>query len=296
MKAVTAVRSDFFPGEGCPIALRTIQGDAPIQHEGDLTDIRHTHDFAELIIITRGGGIHWIDGTSYEVAAGDIFLIQDNTEHYFQERHDLEMYNIMFDDQYLAEHLRSLRSLSGFNAFFLFEPVFRRRHAFMSKLHLSPELMNALRKTLISVLAEVRSSLPGSDLMLLSKVLEIFVLIAREYSRSSNSKAQTLYRLGEVISRMEKDYSENWTVARLSKIAVMAPSTFLGVFKEAIGTSPIEYLLNLRMSKAAEQLLKSRKSITEIAYFCGFSSTSHFIARFKSQKGITPGQLRKRVR
>ncbi|MBO5924558.1 MAG: AraC family ligand binding domain-containing protein, partial [Lentisphaeria bacterium] len=83
MKTVKAVRSDFFPGEGCPIAMRTIQGDAPVQHEGDLTDIRHTHDFAELIVITRGGGMHWIDGISYEVAAGDVFLIQDNTEHYF---------------------------------------------------------------------------------------------------------------------------------------------------------------------------------------------------------------------
>ena len=294
MQTVTAVRSDFFPGEGCPIALRAIQGDAPVQHEGDLTDIRHTHDFAELIIITRGGGIHWIDGTSYEVAAGDIFLIQDNTEHYFQERHDLEMYNIMFDDQYLAEHLRSLRSLSGFNAFFLFEPVFRRRHAFMSRLHLAPELMNSLRKTLVGVLAEVRSALPGRDLMLLAKVLEIFVLLAREYSRSSNSKAQTLYRLGEVISRMERDYSENWTVARLARIAVMAPSTFLGVFKEAIGTSPIEYLLNLRMSKAAEQLLKSRKSISEIALDCGFNDSNYFSRQFRNHYSCSPREYRKR--
>ena len=294
MKTVKAVRSDFFPGDGCPIALRTIQGDAPVQHEGDLTDIRHTHDFAELIIITRGGGMHWIDGTSYGVTAGDIFLIQHNTEHYFQERHDLEMYNIMFDDFYLAEHLRSLRSLSGFNAFFLFEPVFRRRHAFMSKLHLAPELMSSLRKNLNGMWSEVRSGLPGSDLMLLSKVLEIFVLIAREYSRSSNSKAQTLYRLGEVISRMESQYSENWTVARLSRIAAMAPSTFLGVFKEAMGTSPIEYLLNLRMSKAAGLLLKSRKSISEIALDCGFNDSNYFSRQFRNYYNCSPREYRKR--
>ena len=294
MGTVKAVRSDFFPDEGCPIALRAIQGDAPVQHEGDLTDIRHTHDFAELIIITRGGGIHWIDGDSYEVIAGDIFLIQDNTQHYFQERHELEMYNIMFDDQYLAEHLRSLRSLSGFNAFFLFEPVFRRRHAFMSKLHLAPELMNTLRSSLIGILAEIRRGLPGCDLMLLSRVLEIFVLIAREYSRNSNSKAQTLFRLGEVISRMESHYSENWTVAKLSRIAALAPSTFLAVFKEAMGTSPIEYLLNLRMNKAAEQLIKSRKSISEIALNCGFNDSNYFSRQFRNYYNCSPREYRKR--
>ena len=64
MQTVIANRADFFPKDGCPIALRTIQGDRPLQHEGDLTDIRHTHDFSELVIITAGGGEHWINGVS----------------------------------------------------------------------------------------------------------------------------------------------------------------------------------------------------------------------------------------
>ena len=96
MKTVIANKADFFPKDGCPIALRTIQGDYPVQHEGDLTDIRHTHDFSELIIITSGGGKHWIDGDTYSVKAGDIFLIQGNTEHYFEDRYKLGMFNIMF--------------------------------------------------------------------------------------------------------------------------------------------------------------------------------------------------------
>ncbi len=294
MQTVIANRSDYFPQDGCPIAIRSIQGDAPIQHEGDLTDMRHTHNFAELIIITRGGGSHWIDGSAYPVAAGDIFLIQDNTEHYFQERHDLEMYNIMFDNSYLTEHLRSLRSLSGFNAFFIFEPLFRRRHAFMSRLHLAPESMLKMRTLLNSMLAEVRDSRPGSDLMMLSRVLEIFVMIAREYSRSSNSKVQTLFRLGEVISRMENNYRENWTVARLAKIAAMAPSTFLPVFREATGSSPIDYLLNLRLTKAAEILLKDDCAISEVAANCGFRDSNYFSRQFRKFYNCSPRDYRKR--
>ena len=294
MQTVIANRSDYFPQDGCPIAIRSIQGDAPIQHEGDLTDMRHTHNFAELIIITRGGGSHWIDGSAYPVAAGDIFLIQDNTEHYFQERHDLEMFNIMFDNSYLTEHLRSLRSLSGFNAFFIFEPLFRRRHAFMSRLHLAPESMLKMRTLLNSMLAEVRDSRPGSDLMMLSRVLEIFVMIAREYSRSSNSKVQTLFRLGEVISRMENNYRENWTVARLAKIAAMAPSTFLPVFREATGSSPIDYLLNLRLTKAAEILLKDDCAISEVAANCGFRDSNYFSRQFRKFYNCSPRDYRKR--
>ena len=293
MIAVKANRSDFFPPDGCPIALRTIQGDAPVQHDGDLTDQRHSHDFAELIIITRGGGEHWIDGTAYPVSAGDIFLIQDNTEHYFLERHDLEMYNIMFDDNYLREHLRSLRSLSGFNAFFLFEPLFRRRHAFMSRLHLAPEVMLGMRNLLNNMFSELRSRRPGCDLMMLSRLLEIFVVIAREYSSNSNSKAQTLFRLGEVISRMENNYQDNWTIARLSRIAAMAPSTFLPVFREATGSSPIEYLLRVRMSKAANQLLQSNSSISEVAANCGFKDSNYFSRQFRKRYNVSPRDYRK---
>jgi AraC-like DNA-binding protein len=250
--------------------------------------------FAELIIITRGGGSHWIEGNAYPVSAGDIFLIQDNTQHYFQERHDLEMYNIMFDNSYLVQHLASLRSLSGFNAFFIFEPLFRRRHAFMSRLHLAPESMLKMRGLLNSMLSEVRDSRPGSDLMMLSRVLEIFVMIAREYSRSSNSKVQTLFRLGEVISRMENNYRENWTVARLAKIAAMAPSTFLPVFREATGSSPIDYLLNLRLTKAAEILLKDDCAISEVAANCGFRDSNYFSRQFRKFYNCSPRDYRKR--
>ena len=89
--------------------MRTIRGDAAKQHEGDLTDIRHTHDFSELIIITSGGGKHWIDGDTYSVKAGDIFLIQGNTEHYFGDRYKLGMFNIMFD---VSPHMAVGRSFS----------------------------------------------------------------------------------------------------------------------------------------------------------------------------------------
>ena len=172
MRTVIANRSDFFPKDGCPIALRTIQGDQPVQHEGDLTDTRHSHDFSELIIITSGGGEHWINGVTYPVSAGDIFLIQGKTEHYFEKRHNLGMFNIMFDDAYLKEHLHSLRSLSGFNAFFLFEPTYRRSHKFKSRLHVTPEAMRPLMPLLQQMQDELKQDYPGSDLILLAKALE----------------------------------------------------------------------------------------------------------------------------
>ncbi|MBO5668517.1 MAG: helix-turn-helix domain-containing protein [Lentisphaeria bacterium] len=292
MKTVIANRADFFQKDGCPVALRTIQGDSPVQHEGDLTDIRHTHDFSELIIITGGGGDHWINGVSYPVSAGDIFLIQGNTEHYFKRRHNLEMFNIMFDDSYLKEHLHTLRSLSGFNAFFLFEPTYRRSHKFQSRLHIAPETMLPLKSELQRMLEESRHRNSGFDLILLAKALEIFVFISREYSQVKNPKARTLCRLGEVISMLEKRYKEPWTIARISRIASMAPSTLLPVFKKVTGYSPIDYLLHVRLSKAAEQLLQTELAISDIAAECGFPDSNYFARQFKKCYDLSPRDYR----
>ena len=292
MQTVIANRADFFPKDGCPIALRTIQGDQPIQHEGDLTDIRHTHDFSELIIITAGGGTHWINGVTYPVTAGDIFLIQGNTEHYFEERHQLGMYNIMFDDSYLKDHLHSLRSLSGFNAFFLFEPTYRRSHKFKSRLHIPPETMHPLKTELQRMADEVKEDHTGSDLILLAKALEIFVFISREYSRIRNPMARSLCRLGELISLLENRYREHWTIGRISRIAAMAPSTLLPVFKKVTGYSPIDYLLHVRLAKAAEMLLKSEKNISEIAQDCGFTDSNYFSRQFRKNYSLSPREYR----
>ena len=293
MKTVVANRHDFFADGCCPIALRTIRGDAAMQHEGDLTDVRHTHDFAELIFITRGGGRHWIDGETYPVSSGDVFLIQGNTEHYFQERHNLGMYNIMFDDIYLKAHLHSLRSMPGFNAFFLFEPTCRRSHKFRSRLHIGPEELFRAEGMLRQMESESRAATPGIDLVLLAKVLEIFVFLSREYSKEKNPMARSLFRLGEVISRLENEYLRRWSIAELSHIAAMAPSTLLPVFRKATGRSPIEYLLEVRLSKAAERLLQTDDPISEVAAACGFPDSNYFSRCFRRRYNCSPREYRR---
>ena len=292
MQTVIANRSDFFAEGGCPVALRTIQGDTHVQHEGDLTDIRHTHDFSELIIITAGDGEHWINGETYSVRAGDIFLIQGNTEHYFEKRCKLGMFNIMFDDSYLKDHLRTLRSLPGFNAFFLFEPTYRRSHKFKSHLHIPPETMRSLMPLLRSMADEAQQERPGYDLLLLAKALEIFVFISREYTREHNPMVSTLFRLGDVISMLENNYTEHWTISRISRIASMAPSTLLPVFRRVTGYSPIDYLIRVRLEKGAELLLKTVLPVSEVAQKCGFTDSNYFSRQFRKRYNLSPKEYR----
>jgi AraC-like DNA-binding protein len=296
MHSVVANRKDFFIQGGCPVAIRSIHGDAVKQHDGDLTDIRHTHDFAELITITQGSGKHWINGDLYDVTMGDVFLIHGRTEHYFTERNDLEMYNIMFDYDFLHEHLKNLHSMPGFNAFSLFEPTYRRRHRFQSRLRLGPAKLQQFEAIFRRMEREVKDEQVGFDLVLLSCVLEIFVLISREYALDHNPQVRSLFRLGNLVTRLENESDQQWTIARICRIAGMAPSTLLPTFKEVTGYSPIAYLLKVRLGKAAEALQNTDDAVSEIAEYTGFSDSNYFSRQFRKRYNASPRSYREKYR
>ena len=104
--------------------------------------------------------------------------------------------------------------------------------------------------------------------------------------------ARSLCRLGEVISLLEKRSRDPWTIEKISKIAAMAPSTLLPVFRKVTGFSPIEYLLHVRLTKGAGLLLRTEKSISEISFECGFADSNYFSRQFRKHYNSSPREYR----
>ena len=293
MKAVQALSKDFFVDNSYPVTLRSIHGDGHLQHAGDLTDIEHWHDFAELVIITKGYGIHSIDGTEYPISAGDIFVFQGKTKHYFTERHGLAMHNIMYDSQRLQHSFRNLQGNAGYNAMFLLEPAYRRRHRFKSRLRISRRSLAHVESIIAKMRIEQDNMLPGYDTLMLSMLMELMVFFSRQYSQVDIPQAQALYRIGRIISRLETRYHENWTIAELTRIAAMSKSSLIAAFKEATGYSPIDYLIRIRLQKAAQFLSESDTPLGEIAQQCGFHDSNYLTRQFRRVYNLTPRQYRK---
>lgn len=74
----------------------------------------------------------------------------------------------------------------------------------------------------------------------------------------------------------------------------MSVSQFSKVFKDVIGTSPMEYLNDIRLERAKRLLLTDDYSITKITQECGFSSTSYLASRFQKKYLTTPTVYRNR--
>ena len=80
----------------------------------------------------------------------------------------------------------------------------------------------------------------------------------------------------------------------LAAAARMSESSLLATFKEATGQSPIDYLIHLRIQRAAEQLRHNTQSISEIAYSVGFEDSNYFSRQFRKTMQSSPRDYRRR--
>jgi len=83
------------------------------------------------------------------------------------------------------------------------------------------------------------------------------------------------------------------TVDSLADRALMSRSVFAERFREAFGATPISFVHNLRIRKAADLLHQTGgPSVEQVAHQVGLKSRSHFSSAFKNQFGIFPAAFR----
>jgi AraC-like DNA-binding protein len=76
----------------------------------------------------------------------------------------------------------------------------------------------------------------------------------------------------------------------------LSPFHFLRVFAKVLGVTPHQYLLRSRLRRAARLLADGGRSITDVAYDCGFGDLSNFVRTFRRAAGVSPRGFRKAAR
>jgi len=100
------------------------------------------------------------------------------------------------------------------------------------------------------------------------------------------------WRVRRVMERMEAEIESDVGLRELASGVGLSPSHLSAVFVAAAGVPPRRWLLCRRVERARELLTRTRRSITDIALSCGFSSSQHFATVFKGQEGCTPTEFR----
>jgi len=132
------------------------------------------------------------------------------------------------------------------------------------------EMRNCLSSLWLNLLREVKEDVKDSD-----------------YVVSHDEE-----RVKSALQYIHKYYAENILLDNIAMTASISKSECCRSFKRILKVTPFEYLMEYRISKASEKLLKSKESISNIAFDVGFNGTSYFGKIFKKYMNCTPSEYR----
>lgn len=246
----------------------------------------HTHDFAEVLLVTGGGLEHRVNGERQHLETGSICFLRPDDLHGFAPDAKAEPCEIVMLDFGLDVFL-SLSVYLENDAFLqqLTAPVLPPRF------RLDPASCGALYSQLLKLNnAATPPALRKAEL----KVL-LGELFTRFFLDPANvlSEAQVPGWLAQLCVAMGRPENFRAGVARLRQLAGRSSGHLCKSFRKHLGKTPTDFVNELRINHAARLLADSQDDILAIADFLNFQSLSRFYSLFRRQYGVSPGAFRR---
>lgn len=223
----------------------------------------HAHRFDELTYFISGRGTTQIGGTVYSYKPKSFA---------FYHAHNAHDEDAPEPSDVIWTHFRY--RFDGIN---LREGVFDDPHG---------ELLVLLKKLRLLSLEES----PHRDILTECCLCEIIITAARLQNTAAPRQAATDWQ--KVIDYIDENSNTEIDFPALAARFHYSYDRFRHLFREKFGISPYGYLLERRIEHAEYLLINTSSRLIDIAYDCGFGSSSQFANIFKKHTGMTPGQYR----
>ena len=253
-------------------SLAVIECGIQICHPGHASPKLFYKDYSAHFIL-EGKGVFIKDGASYELCAGQGFLITPNTSCVYiaDEAEPWKYVYASFrgaDDDTLV-HNAGLDESNVIFEFPLDEDMVHDIYA----------MHRAGKKN------EARGyDVTGYFLLVMSRLVKA--------ARGTVAEKQGEYYIRRAKKFIEDNYNESISIPDVARHVRLDRTYLYRLFKKAEGVSPSEYLLNVRLNASAKMLESGDVAIREIASTAGFCNLSYFYKRFTEKYGISPKQYR----
>ena len=254
---------------------------------------QHTHDFSELVVIMGGHGRHEVSREVYDISAGDVFVLLGDVSHCYPEAKNLSLINILYD---LRFPRADLGALPGYHALFEVEPRLRQRQRFQNRLKLGMAELGQLAKLMAALEAELRSKTPGSRFLATAHLMRIIGFLSRQYSQIPVTQRRPVAPLSDLLGFMEQHFAEPLTITDLARAAKMSETSLFRQFRQIMNRSPIDYLIRLRIQKAAQLLRREQVRVKEASEAVGFTDSNYFTRQFCKVMGVSPREYQRQPR
>lgn len=155
------------------------------------------------------------------------------------------------------------------------------------------EILNTFEETW----SAVTSAHSTADWVCVSAMLSLLLGTVCRSCRAGGGKARAAEeRVRKSMDWIRRHVAEPLTLPLMAKQAGLSVPHYCALFKKHTGTSPMRYLLTLRLQRACELLDQSDAPVRSVAEACGFENPFHFSRSFKSHIGMSPRAYRNEVK
>lgn len=258
----------------------------------NMVSASHWHNDFEFVMSVEGEVSYSVNGREYKLLPGQGLFINSRQLHsvYSSDGNDGKYLCVLIPLDMLCQAQRIHDTYVS--------PILKDKDH--PVIFLSPSInwqaiiLNYLR----DIYQEFNTEEEGFELRVISVVHLLLLTLFQNRNQVSiqdTSLDRRTITLHKMIGYIQSNYQNRITLNDIADAGNVCRSTCCEIFQSLLHTTPIIYLANYRIEKSIDSLTYSNKSITEIAFECGFNGSSYFTELFHRIMGQTPSEYRSSV-
>lgn len=249
-----------------------------------------------LFMNLKGESVVEVTGRSTRVREG-FFYLSNQSQHYtltIDEKTETQTFNIHFGDYLVDQVWHSLIKPENYlleNEFSIPAESMAFHNRLFRKSTLFENILITLKET------------EGSGLRFEEGLGKLIEALLQEETKLGNvaqrlpaikkaTRAEIIKRLSRATDLIYAKYDRNLTLDEIAAASCLSKFHFLRLFRVAFGKTPGQFLDEVRIDKAKEQVTKTNLTIQEISRNLGFQNASSFSRMFHNRVGVYPSVLR----
>lgn len=245
----------------------------------------HYHQNPEVFYVLTGELKVQIDETTFLMKQGDILLINANKRHTMNGNEELLGARFDLDFHLLAEYMESMQLLFWCNS------VADKNAAYAD-----------LREVFDQILSRYfeKDEKSALDLQALyfqaAHILTSNFLVKADDTRLNMDDSQDRQRVRQIQNYIQANYQSQISLNNLADQLYLSNAYLSKYVKKHLGLTFMEYLNNVRLFHAVDELLYTKKNMTHIALDNGFPTSASFTKAFRDIYGEAPSEYRRKMR
>ncbi len=253
----------------------------------------HAHDALEVILIHQGSVKVNVNEEKFEAGSNSVLLFSPADLHAIIPQGEIyDRYVLYFKPEFLNAFSNEAAKLM--QCFFV-KNIISPNH-----IVLTPEAAAELITLFDQIIQcyDKKTDIFGQELEQKYLIALALIKLNRLYQKNSLlslSQSERNYQIVyNSIIYIQNNIDGDLSLSQLSAINYIGKNRLCQAFASTIQTSPLQYVLRVRIAKA-KHLLCHNHRIDDVCEQCGFKNLSHFSRAFRSQVGLSPKQFSKSI-